>query len=88
MMNSIGIPQPETQAEVSASDARLTGELTTTAHHIALLNGMLPRGFRFDLAENCRKLSSLATKTAKRRKPVARHIHPIDPERRGNHWSR
>lgn len=71
MMLESGIPQPEPPHDVPASDMNLSFELSASAQQIAFLNSKLPRGFRFESAENWRKLNAQTEKSAKRKKPVS-----------------
>lgn len=54
-------------AESKNPGPEATGQLVANAPQMALLNGMLPRGFRFELAENV----SFKPKTGKRTKVVS-----------------
>ena len=47
-----------------------TGELTATVHQIAVLNNMIPRGFKFEVADNMPKINKPGNKSSKRKKHV------------------
>ena len=47
-----------------------TGELMATANQIAILNNMIPRGFKFEVADSLHKTNKLMNKSGKRKKHV------------------
>ncbi len=53
-----------------AEEGGPSGEISTTVPEIAMLNNMLPRGYRFELYENVRKSSPFEARSGKRKKPV------------------
>ncbi len=79
-MTSAELPRPEERQAVLHLDEKCLGELIANVDQIAVLNGKVPSGFRFELAENCGKLNAQVAKSIKRKRPVARHEDFVEPE--------
>lgn len=53
------------------SSSELPGEITASMEQIAVLNSMLPRGFRFELCANVKKVGAVPVKAGKRERNVS-----------------
>ncbi len=62
--------EPPQSLPAAPSSDDYNGELPASAFQVAILNNLLPRGFRFELYENARKADPTNAKCAKRKKPV------------------
>lgn len=59
-----------TGPSANPNTSAVTGEVEATIQQIAILNNLLPKGFRFETFENARKLDSGHTKSGNRKPPV------------------
>lgn len=61
------------QAEIKANQENI-GILNATVYQIALINNLLPRGFKFEQADNIRKVEA-ESKSSKRKKKVIIRVY-------------
>jgi hypothetical protein len=63
---------PSQPANLPSSPAAMPGTMMASALQMAILNNMLPNGFKFELVENAWKVDSTEKKLGKRQKTVFR----------------